>query len=82
MKSTSDIIQEVNEIFKKVFESNDLNIGMETTANDIDGWDSLSHTLMIVEAEKHFRIRFKLRELLSFKNVGDMVLAIQSKLQS
>ena len=54
---------------------------METTANDVDGWDSLSHTLMIVETEKHFKIRFKLKELLSFRNVGDMVTAIQSKLQ-
>jgi acyl carrier protein len=82
MRSTTDIIAEVNEIFKKVFGSDDINIGMETTANDIEQWDSLNHTLMITEAERHFKIRFKLKELLSFKNVGDMVMAIQSKLQA
>ncbi len=81
MKSTDDVLRDVNEIFKKVFENDNLSIGMETTANDIDAWDSLSHTLMIVETENYFKIRFKLNELFTFKNVGDMVTAIQSKLE-
>jgi acyl carrier protein len=43
------------------------------TANDVDSWDSLSHMVLIVEIEKAFNIKFKLRELNKMKNVGDMI---------
>ena len=54
-------------------------INSETTADDVDEWDSLNHTVMIVEVEKHFTVKFKLKELLGFKNVGDMCRCIKVK---
>ncbi|MCL7763650.1 acyl carrier protein [Polaribacter sp. Z014] len=67
------ITQEVEAIFKKVFEDDKLEINMTMTANDVDNWDSLSHMLLIVEVENTFNIKFKLRDLNKMKNVGDMI---------
>ena len=75
-----DILSEVNKIFKRIFENNDIIINPDTTAEDIDEWDSLNHTIMIVEVEKHFGVKFKLKEILGFKNVGDMCSTIKVKL--
>jgi acyl carrier protein len=52
-----------------------------TTANEVDGWDSLSHVNLIMAVEGRFKIRFTQKELLTFKNVGDLLRAIESKIQ-
>jgi acyl carrier protein len=75
------ILSEVNLIFKRVFENENIIAQMETTANDVEEWNSMSHITMISEVEKHFNVQFKLKELLGFKNVGDMVRAIHAKKQ-
>lgn len=79
---TDHILSQVNILFKRIFENNNLTIEMKTNANDVDEWDSLNHTLMISEVEKHFNVKFKLKEILGFKNVGDMVHIIYAKLQT
>lgn len=78
----NEILNQLTIIFKNIFENDAVILQMDTTANDVDGWDSLTHTSMIVEVEKHFNVKFKLKEVLSFKNVGDMVNMIHSKLHS
>jgi acyl carrier protein len=49
------------------------------TAQDIENWDSLHHIQLISEVERAFRIKFKLREVLSMKNVGDLIDLIHAK---
>ncbi len=73
-------MEQLNSVFCQVFDDDDIKIAPETTANDIDGWDSLSHVNLIVAAEAHFGIRFSQKELLTFKNVGDLLKAIESKI--
>jgi acyl carrier protein len=73
-------MEKLNTIFCTVFDDSDIAIKPETTANDIDGWDSLSHVNLIVAVEAGFGIRFNHREILSFKNVGDLHNCIASKL--
>jgi len=70
----------LNEIFCEVFDDDDINIAPEMTANDVDGWDSLSHVNLIVAIESKFNIRFNQKELLTFKNVGDLLNCIASKI--
>ena len=72
--------EKLNAIFCTVFDDTAIVIAPETTANDIDGWDSLSHVNLIVAAEAGFGIRFSHREILSFKNVGDLLSCIDRKL--
>jgi acyl carrier protein len=73
-------MEQLNGIFCQVFDDDDIRIAPETTANDIDGWDSLSHVNLIVAVEAHFGIRFSQKELLTFKNVGDLHNCIASKI--
>jgi acyl carrier protein len=72
-------IEKLNEIFMDVLDLEELNLKRETTANDIEEWDSLSHILLIVNIEKQFKIRFTSREIQSWKNVGEMVDCIEVK---
>jgi acyl carrier protein len=73
-------IEKLNAVFCQVFDDDEIQIKPETTANDVDGWDSLSHVNLIVTIESSFGIRFKQKELLTFKNVGDLLSSIESKL--
>lgn len=74
------ILTELNEIFVDTLENDDIQLTMETTAADIDEWDSLSHIMLIVGVEKHFKIKFTSVEIAGFKNVGEMAKTIQQKL--
>ena len=78
----NEILSQLNIIFIRVFENDKIIVTSNSSADDVEEWDSLSHTLMISEVEKHFNVKFKLKELLAFKNVGDMIRCIQTKLQA
>ena len=69
----------LNEIFRQVFDDEDITVGLTSTANDVDGWDSLSHVNLIVAIENRFKIRFNQKELLTFRNVGDLMASIAAK---
>lgn len=72
------ITAKLSVIFNKTFNAN-IAVSNELTANDVDGWDSLSHMLLISEVESCFNIKFKLKELNKIKNVGDLIDLVQSK---
>ena len=72
--------EQLNAIFCQVFDDDDIQIHPALTANDVDGWDSLSHVNLIVAIEGKFGIRFAQKELLTFKNVGDLLNCIEKKL--
>jgi acyl carrier protein len=74
-----EITGKLKSVFQKVLEENDLTITREMTAQDIEKWDSLRHIQLISEVERAFGIKFKLREVLSMKNVGDLVDLIHAK---
>jgi acyl carrier protein len=74
------IQERLNRIFCEVFDDEDIRIGPATTANDIDGWDSLSHVNLILAIEARFKIRFTQKELMTLKNVGDLLGKIQEKM--
>ncbi len=76
----STILTDITAIFRDVLENDDITLSNETTANDIEEWDSLTHIQLIVGIEKKFNIRFNSMEVGGFKQVGDMVRAIAGKL--
>lgn len=77
-----EIIKEVQDIFIDVLEDDDIVLNYNTTANDIIGWDSLNHIVLIVEIEKEFNFKFKLEEIQSFKNVGEICDSIFNKINN
>ena len=75
-----NVKDKMSEIFREVFDEDTIEINDSTTAADVDGWDSLSHVNLIVAIEQRFKIKFTTKELLTFKNVGDLRRSIESKL--
>ena len=75
-----ETFEQLNSVFCRVFDDNDIKITPETTANDIDGWDSLSHVNLVVAIEKHFGVKFRSSEIMKWKNVGQMHESIKEKL--
>jgi len=76
----SEILSQVTEIFRDVLDNEEIVLTDTTTANDIEEWDSLSHIQLIVAIEKDFKIKFTSAEILSWKNVGEMIDNISKKL--
>jgi acyl carrier protein len=74
------ILEQLNDIFIDVLENDDIVLTEETTAADIDEWDSLNHIQLVVAIEKHFKIRFTSKEIQSWKNVGELVNSISQKI--
>lgn len=72
----------LNDIFCMVFDDDSIRITPTMTANDVDGWDSLSHVNLITTIEAKFNVRFTQKELLKQRNVGDLIADIDRKLSS
>jgi acyl carrier protein len=76
----NQIIGALNDIFIDVFDDKTIKLNENTSADDIEDWDSLSHMQLVVAVEKHFKIRFTLSEMQSWKNVGDLARNVEKKL--
>lgn len=75
-----EVFEKLNEVFRDVFEDDDITVNDSTTADDIDGWDSLEHINLMNAIEQEFDIKFTMGQIVSMKNVGEMVDIIISKL--
>lgn len=73
------VLSEVQEILRDLFDDESIVIGEQTTADDIEDWDSLEHINLITSIEKHFNIKFAMSEVTRFKNVGSMIDTITAK---
>ena len=73
------ITSTLKSVFQKVLEEKDITITREMTAQDVEKWDSLRHVQLISEVESAFGIKFKLREIMSMNNVGDLIDLIDIK---
>jgi acyl carrier protein len=69
----SDELATLNSIFQEVFEDDQLSISRETTASDVEGWDSLMHVTLLVNVERAFGVRFSSTEIAGLKNVGQLL---------
>lgn len=59
-------------VFQQVFEDPALILTAETTANDIELWDSIAHITLIFAIEEEFQIQFSTKDLEHMQNVGDL----------
>jgi acyl carrier protein len=79
---TDEIERELTGVFQSVMDRDDIVLTPETTADDIEEWDSLSHIRLMVAVEKRFGIRFTNAEVEGLKNVGNLVKLITTKRNS
>lgn len=76
---TTELLEILNGIFRKVLKREDITLTESTTAHDVDGWDSLINMILLTEIENKFGVRFSFREIVKLKNVGDLCQTIQNK---
>ncbi|AZA53031.1 acyl carrier protein [Chryseobacterium sp. G0201] len=74
-----EILGKLTTIFHEELDNDDIVLSFETTADDIEEWDSLSHIQLIVAVEKAFKVRFTSSEIQSWNNVGEMIDCIIAK---
>jgi acyl carrier protein len=74
-----EILSQINGLVAGIFKKDKMDLTMETVAADVDGWDSLRHMMIIDKIEKHFSVKFKLMEVMNFKNMGDIVACVAKK---
>lgn len=74
------LISSVTKVFEAVLEHTNFSLSRETTAADVDGWDSVTHIMIISEIEKTFKIEFDLMDLMDMDNVGDLLDTIEKEI--
>jgi acyl carrier protein len=75
----NQIIADLQNIFRKVFDEPNLHISKETTMEDIAAWDSLHNVMLIDEIESRFNLEFELDDLMDMNDVDAIIKKIISK---
>ncbi|MBQ7563359.1 MAG: acyl carrier protein [Lachnospiraceae bacterium] len=71
--SREEIMNKVTEIFREVFDDEELVITDATNSENIEDWDSIEHISLIVSMEKEFHLKFDIKQVNTLENVGEMV---------
>ena len=74
-----EVFDRLNRVFRDVFDDETIRVPPNTTADDIDDWDSLEHITLISAVEREFRMKFKMGEISSMKNVGEMARIVMER---
>lgn len=74
-----NVKDELQEIFRDVFDDEELELSETTTAKDIEDWDSFAQIQLIIAIEKHFKVHFQVHEVSALKNVGEMIRLIEER---
>jgi acyl carrier protein len=76
----AEIYDNLNAVFRQVLEDDSIVLTPTTTAEDVEGWDSMNHIFIVVELEKRFGVKFHAAEMEELKNVGELANLVQQKL--
>lgn len=74
-----EIMEKMTDIFKKMFNNENITLHDKTGYSDIEGWDSLMQINIIAAIGKQFSIKFTMEEITSMRDVGKMVEVIERK---
>ncbi len=74
-----ELLKRLTDVFRDVFDDDELVITPDTTADDIEDWDSIEHITLIGAVEEEFNMRFKMGEVSGMKNVGEMMSIIAER---
>jgi acyl carrier protein len=77
----SDIKSRLNNVFKEVFDDEEIEIHDDMNAEDFEEWDSLMHVTLVVAAEKEFGMRFSAADVAKLQNVGEMIQKIARNIE-
>ena len=74
-----EVFERLNKVFLDVFDDDDITVTETTTSADIDDWDSLEHINLVAAVEQEFGMKFTMGQVVTMKNVGEMVDIILQK---
>lgn len=74
-----EVLKKLESIFADVFANDDILLNEDTSANDIEDWDSLTHIIILEAIQDEYGVKFDLDEIIEMKTVGDMINAIINK---
>lgn len=77
--NTTEIYDRLNDVFRDVFDDENITVHDETVAKDIEGWDSLMHITLMQAVEDEFDVKFSMKEIVGLHKVGDLVSTIEKK---
>jgi acyl carrier protein len=75
-----EILERLKKVIGQVLGDDQIVLTLNTTAEDVEGWDSFNHINIIVGAEMEFGVKFNASELEGLKNVGDFVALVEKRL--
>ncbi len=70
------MLEKLQQVFRKVFEDDNLIITQSTSASHIKMWDSLTHLQLIAEIEAEFKVKFTFDQVMMFNSVADILKLI------
>lgn len=76
-----EVYERLTEVFRNMFDDEDIVLNDNTTSDDIEDWDSLEHINLLVSVEQEFNMKFNMNEVTNMKNVGEMVDIILSRIK-
>lgn len=79
MVTKTEIMEGITEVFRDILDNKTLVLQDETTAADVENWDSLNHIDLILAIERKFKVRFTTREVTGLRNVGELAALVQQK---
>ena len=71
--SREEVFERLTEVFRDVFDDEEIALTEETTAEDIEDWDSFEHINLVVAVEDEFSFKIPMGKVVTMKNVGEMV---------
>ena len=74
-----EVFERLNKVFRDVFDDDNITVTETTTSADIDDWDSLEHINLVAAVEQEFGMKFTMGQVVTMKNVGEMVDIILQK---
>jgi len=77
-----EVFDKLNEIFRRNFDDDEIELNDETSSEDIEDWDSLEQINLVVAIQDTFNVKFNIDEVNAMKNVGEMVDSILDKLRA
>ena len=78
----SAIFETFTDVLMEVMDIDDVELDDNSTAEDVEEWDSLSNVRLIVAVERTFNVRFSNSEIEKFERVGDLIDSISKKMSS
>ncbi|HAW57535.1 MAG TPA: acyl carrier protein [Bacteroidales bacterium] len=75
-----EIMEQLQEIFRDIFDDESIILKPEMSAKDIEDWDSLAQIQLVVAAERKWGVKFTTDEVIKLKNVGDFAALIEMRI--